>query len=323
MATKKIYSIKDELIKKSREAMLAAVEIYNNPNIEFKSETFITLSIISWTYIMHAYYKKNNIDYIYYSMKGKRRKIDKTKHGAIKHWELERCINDDACPLDEATKTNLRFLIGIRHEIEHQMTSKVDNAISAKLQACALNYNAFIKREFSSKYGLDDKLALSIQFSAVSPQKYKELSKMKGLSDNIVNYITEFEKKLTDDLIINPEYAYRVVYVQMAINNRGKADSVIEFVKTTDEQSESIKDIIMIKETEKKKYLPKQVVDLMKSKGYDKFSMKIHTDIWQNNGKSLKISKYGCSVAGKQWYWYESWIKYVEEWCLKNYGSKE
>lgn len=321
MAQKKIYSIKDELIKKSREAMLAAVEIYNNPNITFKSETFITLSIISWTYIMHAYYKKEGIDYIYYSQKGKRIKKDKTKYGAVKHWELERCINDYNCPLDYATKTNLRFLIGIRNEIEHQMTSKIDDAISAKLQACALNYNAFIKEQFSIKYGIDDRLALSIQFSSVNPLKYKELSKMKGLSENVVNYITEFEKDLSNETIINPEYAYRVLYIPVTINNKGKADSVIEFVKASDEQIEDIKNTVMIKETEKKKYLPSQIVTIIKEKGFSKFSITVHTEIWKNNGNSLKISKYGCRVAGKQWYWYETWIKYVEEWCINNYSS--
>lgn len=271
---------------------------------------------------MHAYYKKKGIDYVYYKVNGKRKVKDKTKHGAIKHWELERCINDNNCPLDAPTKTNLKFLIGIRHEIEHQMTSKIDDAISAKLQACALNYNAFIKDEFSNKYGLDDRLALSIQFSAVNPLKYKELSKMKGLSENVVNYITEFERNLSNDIIVNPQYAYRVLYIPMAINNKGKADSVIEFVRATDEQAEDIKYTIMIKETEKKKYLPKQIVNIVQEKGYSKFSIQTHTDLWKNNGNSLKISKYGCRVAGKQWYWYESWIKYVEEWCEKNYEKK-
>ena len=145
MAKKKIYSIKDELLKKARESMLAAVEIYNNPNITFKAETFITLAIISWTYVMHAYYKKINIDYSYFEMQGTRKKYQKTKYGAIKRWELERCLNAKECPLDFTVKSNLRFLIGIRHEIEHQMTTKIDNAISAKLQACALNFNYFIK----------------------------------------------------------------------------------------------------------------------------------------------------------------------------------
>ena len=47
-----VHSIKTELLTKSREAMLSAVGIYNNPNIKFKSETFIVLAIIAWTYLM-------------------------------------------------------------------------------------------------------------------------------------------------------------------------------------------------------------------------------------------------------------------------------
>ena len=38
---------------------------------------------------------------------------------------------------DRGVKTNLTFLFELRHEIEHQMTSRIDDAISAKLQACA------------------------------------------------------------------------------------------------------------------------------------------------------------------------------------------
>lgn len=37
---------KTELLIKSREAMMSAVQLYNNPQITFKSETFITLAII-------------------------------------------------------------------------------------------------------------------------------------------------------------------------------------------------------------------------------------------------------------------------------------
>lgn len=53
-----VGSIKNELLQKSREAMLSAVQIYNNPSIQFKSETYIVLSIIAWTYLLHAYYRK-------------------------------------------------------------------------------------------------------------------------------------------------------------------------------------------------------------------------------------------------------------------------
>jgi hypothetical protein len=144
MRNRKVKSVKDELVKKSREAMLAAVHIYNNPHITFKSETFISLAIVAWTYLLHAHYRFEKIDYRYYELKGAKKSYDKTKYGAYKHWELERCLNDNDSPVDKDTTLNLRFLIGIRHEIEHQMTSKIDEHLSAKLQACAINYNHYL-----------------------------------------------------------------------------------------------------------------------------------------------------------------------------------
>lgn len=40
-------SISNELLDKSKEAMISAVQIYNNPSIKFKSEMFIITAIIS------------------------------------------------------------------------------------------------------------------------------------------------------------------------------------------------------------------------------------------------------------------------------------
>ncbi len=48
---RKFWSYKEELLTKSREAMLSAVQIFNNPSIHFKSETFIVLSNIAWMYL--------------------------------------------------------------------------------------------------------------------------------------------------------------------------------------------------------------------------------------------------------------------------------
>lgn len=38
--------MKNELLVKSREAMIFAVQIFNNPQIAFKFETFISLAVI-------------------------------------------------------------------------------------------------------------------------------------------------------------------------------------------------------------------------------------------------------------------------------------
>ena len=88
----------NELLNKSREAALAAVQIFNNPNISFKSESYVVLMMISWTYLLHTHYRGKKIEYRYFKQKGSRRRFDKTKHGADKYWELERCLNDTQSP---------------------------------------------------------------------------------------------------------------------------------------------------------------------------------------------------------------------------------
>ena len=69
MRERKYKSKKAELLKKSREAMLTATNVYNNPLIQFKSETFITLSIIAWTYLLHAYYESKGITIVFINKK--------------------------------------------------------------------------------------------------------------------------------------------------------------------------------------------------------------------------------------------------------------
>ena len=44
---RRVGSVADELVKKAREAMLTAVQIFNNPQIEFKAELFIVTSMIA------------------------------------------------------------------------------------------------------------------------------------------------------------------------------------------------------------------------------------------------------------------------------------
>lgn len=316
MRTRRVKSVKDELIKKSREAMLAAVQIYNNPQITFKTESFITLTIIAWTYLMHSYYRNNHIDYAYFKMHGKRKKYDHTKNGAIKFWGLECCINNDKCPLDSATKNNLRFLIGIRHEIEHQMTNSIDEFLSAKIQACAINYDFYIQKLFGVKYGVSKELSLSIQFSEVTPEQQKTLTDNDKLTTNIRNYISTFENDLSDDDIKNSRYAYRILFVEINANRKGQADRVIEFVKPDSSLKEEI-DRILIKETEKNKYLPSNVVSIMQQEGFTKFKMYNHTTLWKSENAKDPNKHLGVLIA-KTWFWYDAWLQIVRKHCQDN-----
>lgn len=314
-----VKSVKDELIKKSREAILAAVQIYNSPQIAFKSETFITLSIIAWTYLMHAYYRGKGIEYRYFKVKGKKKQFNKTRRGADKYWELERCLDSKECPLDDGTKNNLKFLIGIRHEIEHQMTNQIDEFLSAKLQACALNYDFYITQLFGQKYAVSKELAISIQFAALTPTQRKQLVSSDKLTSNVRNYISEFEDALTDTELKNNRYAYRVLYTPISVNRKGQADSVIEFFKPGSPMASEI-ERVLVKETERAKFLPSEIVKQLKKEGYIKFGMTQHTNLWKSNDAKNPSKGYGTQVS-KQWYWYTNWLEYLRQHC-ENAGDR-
>jgi hypothetical protein len=316
---RRIGSVKKELIEKSKEAMLSAIQVYNNPNILFKSETFIVLAIISWTYLMHAYYRSMGIDYRYFEFVKIRKRYIRTKYGAYKHWELENCLNCSDSPLDEATTQNLKFLIGLRHEIEHQKTDKIDDLISSKLQACCLNYNHYLKKLFGEP-GLETSLRFSIQFSKLSLEQKEQLEKYEELPEHIQAYIKSFEENLLDETYQDDRFRYRVAYVPINTNNIGKADRVVEFIPPDSKLAKRINKglRVLVKERERPKHLPSQIVDKMRELGYVKFGMHQHTELWKKLKAKDSSKGYGTLVAGKQWLWYDQWLELVKKHCENN-----
>lgn len=317
---RRVGSVKQELINKSREAALAAVQVFNNPLITFKSEMFIVDMIIAWTYLLHAYYRSQKVEYRYYAETSSgRKKFDKTKHGADKYWELERCLNDDKSPVDKDAAYNLKFLIGLRHEIEHQMTTRIDDALSARFQATCLNFNDLIKKLFGNEYGIDKHLSFSLQFTSLSDEQAQTLDSYKDiLPAHVARFVEDYDGQLSVEEYNSPKYAYRVLFTQKTANRPGQADKVIEFVRPDSEAAKGInKTYAVIKEKEKNKYLPKQIVVMMKSEGYPKFKMNDHTILWRKMDARNETKGYGVMIVNA-WYWYENWLAVVRQHCQSN-----
>lgn len=312
---RKVWSIKHELLVKSREAMLCAVQIFNNPNVVFKSESFIMLSNVAWTYLLHSYYLTNRIDFRYFVQGPKTKRYDKTKRGSFKYWELERCLDDANCPIETVPKSNLKFLIGLRHEIEHQMTTRLDDYLSARFQACCLNYNHYVKKLFGDENGIDKYLSFSLQFSSISEDHAKQLKEFSDLPKGIATYINDFDASISDDEFNNPQYSYRVLYVPKTANTKGQADKVIEFIKSDSPEAAGLnKEYRLIRDREKPKQLPTDIIHKMQTNGYKKFGMHQHTQLWKQLNAKDESKGFGVSVAGF-WYWYDSWVKEVERYC--------
>ncbi len=314
---RRTFSVAEELNVKSREAALSAVQIFNNPLIHFKSESFIVLMIIAWTYLLHAYYRKNGIEYRYYRQGNKRRSFDRTKSGAYKYWELERCLNDDKCPLDRNTSNNLRFLIGLRHEIEHQMTMRLDDYLSGRYQACAMNFNRYIKSLFGDKCGIDKYLTFSIQLAELSLDQISQATEG-DVPPRLRSYILDFDSRLTEEEYNHEAYSYRVHFSKKLVNRPGQADRVIEFIDPNSELADGIeKEYWVKKEVERPKYLPKQICQMMQNEGFANFTIHRHTRLWQSLDAKNPSRGYGVQLANG-WQWYESWIDIVRKHCREH-----
>lgn len=317
---REIFSIKETLLNKSREAALSAIQIYDNPLIRFKTETFIVLMVIAWTYLLHAFYRSKKINYKYVD------KQKSTEHrivyykvdGHYKLWDIVTCLEQENSPISEACKQNLLFLIGIRHRIEHRMLPMVDDLISARIHACCLNYNKYIISLFGSKYSIDKDLMFALQLNKIS-ESQRKLTNQYELPTIIRQYIKEFDDKLSAEEYSSEEFAIRYFFIRKNSNNKGDADQVIEFVSDNSELAKGINEkYILVKETEKKKFLPGQIVEMMQDKGFKKFKMHHFVKLWHEHDAKNPKYHYGERIAKTTWYWYENWVKEVEKYCSIN-----
>lgn len=310
--SRKIFSEKLDLIYKSREAMLSAVQIYNNPLITFKTESFIILSAIAWTYLLHAYYRSKNIEYRYFNMQGKRKRYVRNSDGSIKYWDLKACISTATCPLDKDTKNNLEFLIGLRNQIEHKKATGLDSYLSARYQACALNFNFYLKKLHAEKYGLDQNLALSLQFAELDYSQSKTIKDKEDLiPKNIKSYISGFDNNLPENEMKSDRFAYRLLFTKVVAKRQGQADRVVEFIDPNSELAKNISTEYWVKaETEKPKFSATEVIQKVRGSGFKDFSMHKHINFWKSHDGKNPNKGFGAMVV-KSWCWYQNWIDYI------------
>lgn len=305
------------LVAQSQDAALTAIQVFNNPLIRFKSENFIILINIAWTYLLHAYCRREHIEYRYSRGAGRGRRYDRTADGSFKYWDLRRCLAAVECPLDNETKKNISFLIGLRDEITHHMSPALDQFVSARYQACCLNFNREIKRLFGVKYGIDQHLSYSLQFTQLSREQLSSPSEA-DLPASVRSYIARFDDDLTAEELNNERFAFRMLFVPKLVGKAGQADEVIEFLRADSELARAVnREYVAFKEVERPKFLPKTVVEAMQAEGYPGFKMHHHTELWKSLDARKEGKGLGVRVAGA-WYWYQPWLDLVRSYCEEN-----
>lgn len=130
-------------------------------------------------------------------------------------------------------------------------------------------------------------------------------------------FILEFEGQLTPELRQSPEYQARVK-LQVVNRERGEDLQYVRALGIGQESPDSVS-ATYLKEVEKAKYTPSEIIKMMKAEGFVGFEMKNHIDLWRaRDGKNPKYG-YCCELAGR-YFWYDKWVnEVVRPFCEENY----
>lgn len=112
-------------VHKAVEIMKTAILVFNNNTIATRSETFIVLAVIAWTYLLHARFRHVAIKPVYNNPDGTPVLID----GKEKHWELGHCLDQVEAGLTHGEKNNLRYIIAVRNEVEHRSYDDINDDV--------------------------------------------------------------------------------------------------------------------------------------------------------------------------------------------------
>src|SRR5262249_5679905 len=147
------------------------------------------------------------------------------------------------------------FLIGLRNQVEHKRASGLDSYLSARYQACALNFNHYLKKLHGEKYGMDESLALSLQFAELNYQQAQVIKdKENVIPREIMSYIAVFDSRLSNGEVESDRFGYRLLFTKVIAKRKGQADRVIEFIDPKSDLAKNISKEYWVKEeTEKPK----------------------------------------------------------------------
>ncbi len=152
----------EKLLNKSKECMLTAVQNYNNPTLEYRLGSFITISFIGFAGLFHAIFERDrSVNYIKHNSDFLPL-IDALDQYKGKKWYN---LKYNKNYLKKEVKNNLEGLRRFRNNIEHSYCELLEIDLFPLCQKLLYDYQKILIMEFGQEHNIGSKLCLALQFS--------------------------------------------------------------------------------------------------------------------------------------------------------------
>jgi hypothetical protein len=295
----------DERLIRAREAMALAVQIFNSPTLNFKTEVFAVLVNVAWTYLLHEVYIR----------KGETVIAPQTGHA----WLLSQMIDRPDCPLTAGMKKNLSSIKAIRDEVEHTLLGKSDHKWLPLYQACCLNFDKVMRELFGEELSLQNELGFALQFAQLSMEHMTTIHKY-DVPEHIEALDARLKEGMTEDELGDLDYQFRVVYT---LDSASKSQSHIHFINPGTEEGAEIHNILVRYKSadETHPYKPNQVAPLVSQRSGKTFTRRNQTQAWLKFGvrprpgaaQPAATTKLFCVYhpAHKDYTYSEEWVNFL------------
>jgi hypothetical protein len=217
--------LKGQLVEKSVDAYVLALETINRLSIKYRVESFTHLICNAWELLLKARVLdvQTSRDAIYY----------RTKRGDPKRTISLRDALIKVVPNEkEALRRNLEVVADLRDEAMHFVISEVPNDVLLLFQACVINYHKKLNEWFG--ISLSDRVTVGMMtivydlspgsFDLGSPAVKRRLGK------DVAAYLAQMQKKIQAEFTTlqrSPEFSIGVEYKLVLTKKPGDADIVL------------------------------------------------------------------------------------------------
>jgi hypothetical protein len=306
----------DERLIRAREAICLAVQVFNSPSTNFKTEVFVVLANLAWTYLMHEHYVRQGVN---------------IADANGKTVALSTLLRRNDCPLSQGIKNNLGSLKAIRDDVEHKLMGASDATWQTLFQACCLNFDKTIRDLFGEQLSLQNELGVALQFAKLNVDQIATVEQY-GVPQHIAALDARLRGELDDEQLHDLEYRFRVVYT---LDSASKSQAHIRFVHPGSDEGQQIRNILVKDRPADELYphKPDKVRILVSERAGKAFTSHNHTQAWKRykprpaskSAHPEKTNRDYCiyHAAHKDYTYSDAWVEFLVAKVMTEDGYNE